>query len=132
MNGSAVDASALIAFLRREPGAEVVAEHLRGAYISAVNLCEVLEKTPKSDHSNDRVLALLHNWQVDIIPFDIGQAVVSSLLKGQIENKYDISFADRACLALAVSRTIPAITADRAWKSLAIGADVILIRGEFN
>lgn len=132
MNGSAVDASALIAFLRREPGADVVAVHLRGAFISAVNLCEVLEKTPKSDNSTERVLALLHNWQVEIIPFDTNQAIVSSRLKSQIENKHDISFADRACLALAVSRTIPAVTADRAWKSLAIGADVILIRGELN
>lgn len=132
MSGSAIDASALIALLRSEPGADVVMQHLRGASLSAVNLCEVLEKAPKSDHNTDRILALLHNWQVEIVSFDVDQAIVSSQLKSRIDSKADISFADRACLALAVSRSIPAVTADRVWNSLAIGVNVVLIRGELN
>ena len=45
----AIDASALIAFLRDEPGADVAARHLRRSCLSAVKLAEVLEKTPDRD-----------------------------------------------------------------------------------
>lgn len=132
MSGAAIDASALIALLRNEPGAEVVMHHLRGSSMSAVNLCEVLEHAPRSAHSVDRVLALLHNWQVEIVSFDVEQALTAASLKSKIDAKYDISFADRACLALSVSRSIPAVTADRAWNSLPIEAEILLIRGQLN
>lgn len=132
MSGAVIDASALIALLRSEPGADVVAQHLRGSSMSAVNLCEVLEHAPRSDHTADRVIALLHSWQVEIIPFELSQARAASALKSAIDSKADISFADRACLALAASRSLPALTADRKWKSLAIGVEIILVRGELN
>jgi ribonuclease VapC len=131
VSGSAIDASALIAFLRSEPGADVVAQHLRGACMSAVNLSEVLEKSLKRERTIERVLALLHNWQVDVVSFDIEQATIAAQLKAKIGNA-DVSFADRACLALAMSRAIPAVTADRVWRSLSLDAKVILIRGELN
>ncbi len=40
-----LDASALLAWLREEPGAEYVERALDGARISAVNLSEVLQKS---------------------------------------------------------------------------------------
>lgn len=129
MNGPTVDASALIAFLRREPGADIVEQHLRGSAMSAVNVSEVLAKSFERKLDFSKLLALFHSWQVEIVPFDLDQAILTAELKTKIKIK-DIAFADRACLALAISRSVPVVTADRAWKSLSIGSDVILIRGE--
>ena len=39
-----IDASAVLAWLRDEPGADTVARRLDGSFLSAVNLSEVLQK----------------------------------------------------------------------------------------
>jgi ribonuclease VapC len=39
-----------------------------------------------------------------------------------------LSLGDRACLALALSRSIPALTADRDWKKLKVGLSIVVIR----
>ncbi len=39
-----------------------------------------------------------------------------------------LSLADRACLAVARSLELPAVTADRAWLELDVGVDVRCIR----
>lgn len=124
----AIDASALLALLRDEPGAAVTAEHLRHSCLSAVNLSEVLEKVRHKERGVERVLALLRNWQVEIVAFDANQAVIAAEVRHHI-GKANFCFADLACLALARSREIPALTADREWSSLSLGVPVIQIRG---
>jgi ribonuclease VapC len=131
VSGAAIDASALIAFLRSESGADIVERHLRKSLISALNLSEVFEKSLNLDRGTERVLALLNNWQVDIVPLDVEQAVVAAEIKRKI-GKADVSFADRACLGLAVSRSIPAVTANHRWVGLGLEVEVILIREEAN
>jgi ribonuclease VapC len=44
MSSVVLDASALLAFVRSESGADVVAKHLNNALLSAVNYSEVLKK----------------------------------------------------------------------------------------
>jgi ribonuclease VapC len=39
-----------------------------------------------------------------------------------------LSLGDRACLALALPFGRPAVTADRIWPNLGLGAEVVLIR----
>lgn len=131
MSNAAIDASALLAFLRSEAGADVVQRHLRGSSISAISLSEVFERTPNLDQSGDRVLALLRNWQVTVVPFDAEQAMIAARLKSMIGNP-EISFADRACLAVAQSRALPALTANLAWMSWPLETEMILIRGKPN
>ena len=128
MSSAAIDASALIAFLREEPGCDVAARHLRRSCISAVNLSEVLEKRCREDESPQRLLAMLRNWQIEVVPFDADHAELSAALKKRL-GKSNVSLADRACLVLASSRGIPAVTSDREWGTLPVGAEVICIRG---
>jgi Hypothetical conserved protein len=55
-----LDASALLAYLQREPGFEAVREALReGAGISAVNLAEVVGKLKAKGKDPDRILRRL-------------------------------------------------------------------------
>jgi PIN domain nuclease of toxin-antitoxin system len=39
-----------------------------------------------------------------------------------------LSLGDRACLALARERRIPALTADRAWSHLQLGIEIQTVR----
>ncbi len=122
-----VDASALIAFLRVEPGAEVAAKHMLLASMSAVNLSEVLETCVDKERAVAKVLALLQNWRIEIVPFDIEQAKIAAELQWQAAG---LSLAERACLALARSRGIPVLTSNCEWSALELGIEVIQIRGE--
>ncbi len=124
----AIDASAVLAFLRNEPGGDVVEQHLRSSCLSAINLSEVLEKVLSRERGVERVLALLKNWQVELVPFDAEQAELAAGIKLKI-GRADVSLADRACLALAAARRLPALTANRLWAQLPLDTEVILIRG---
>lgn len=41
---------------------------------------------------------------------------------------WDLSLGDRACLALARLRDLPAVTADRAWAKLDLGIRIEVVR----
>lgn len=63
----------------------------------------------------------------DIIDFGVEQACITGDLRNSTRSA-GLSVGDRACLALARQRNLPAITADTAWGQL-IGFNVIVIRG---
>ena len=121
-----LDTSALIAFLRVEPGAEVTAKHMLFAAISAVNLSEVLEACVHKELAVAKVLALLKNWRVEIVPFDVEHAHIAAELKWQAN---ELTVSGRACLALARSRGIPVLTLNREWSKLDLGMEIIQIHG---
>lgn len=122
-----LDASALLAFLFREDGHERVAESADRGCLSAVNLSEVLGRFARDGHDPFEVLARIRETSIEIVPFDAEQAALAAALLPAVRSM-GLSLGDRACLALAVSREIPALTADRSWKDLDIGVEVRLIR----
>jgi PIN domain nuclease of toxin-antitoxin system len=122
-----LDASALLAFLFREVGQERVAEVVERSCLSAVNLCEVLGRFARDRHDPVEVLSRIRETSIEIVPFDAGQAVLAAALAPVLRPR-GLSLGDRACLALAVSRGVPALTADRAWIDLDIGVEVRVIR----
>ncbi|MHB8618978.1 MAG: PIN domain-containing protein [Chloroflexota bacterium] len=132
INGSAVpscvlDASALLATVHQEPGAEVVKQHLEDAVISAVNWAEVVQKALAWGVDVQRMRAYIDSLRVLIVPFDADAADAAAGL--WIETRRaGLSLADRCCLALARRLRIPALTADRAWAQLAINVDIRVIR----
>lgn len=123
----ALDASALLAFLYREKGEERVAAVADEACISAVNLSEVLGRFARDGHDPVAVLGRIESTALDIVPFGTQQATLAAALVPATA-KHGLSLGDRACLALAASRGIPALTADRAWAALDIGIAIRLIR----
>ena len=123
----AFDASALLAYLYREQGWNRVAEFADEACISAVNLSEVLGKFVRDGHDPVEVLERIEATSLEIVPFGTQQAALAAALV-PTTSKHGLSLGDRACLALAASRNIPALTADRAWAGLDIGVAIRLIR----
>lgn len=124
-----LDASAVLAVLQREPGADRVLARLGGAAISAVNFAEVVTRLASKGTDLAQVLTDLHTLLGDIRPFDIRQAEAAGLLSASTR-PFGLSLGDRACLTLAKHLNVPVLTADRAWAKLDVGVAVELIREE--
>ncbi len=123
----ALDASALLAFLFQEPGQQYVADRLNQSCLSSVNLCEVLGRFARDGHDSGAALSRLLASPIEFVPFVEADANSAAALL-PISQNYGFSLGDRACLALAQHRSIPAVTADYAWAQLDLGVKVELIR----
>lgn len=122
-----VDASALLALLNDEPGAEVVAQAIPGAAISAVNLAEVVAKLAEMGVPEQDIRTALGPLGLETVPFDEPTAYRTGLLRPQTR-RLGLSLADQACLALGLARECPVLTADRTWQSLDLGLPIRAIR----
>ena len=123
-----LDASALLALLWREPGADRVWSVINDSAISTVNFSEVIAKFAgnRSDESEIRAMLDLPMQRVD---FDEELAYAAGLLL-PLTRGAGLSLADRACLALAAKLGVKVLTADRPWSKIAdaVGVEVELIR----
>ncbi|AJA11684.1 putative toxin of toxin-antitoxin system [Sphingopyxis sp. LC81] len=127
MTDYVLDASAVLAVIQEEPGAERIEAHLDTGCISAVNLAEVVGKLQDrglGDNEIDELIALL---DLDTRILDKDGAVFMGKLR-QSTKVAGLSLGDRACLALAHSLGATAITMDRAWKDLEIGVAIEVAR----
>ncbi len=127
MTAAVLDASALLAWLLEEPGHDIVERSLKGAVLSAVNLSEVIQKAAGRDIVLDSIQDDLLTLDVTVEPFDVEDAHRTALLWSKTR-PLGLSFADRACLALAQRLKRPVLTADRTWRSLKLGVPIQLIR----
>jgi ribonuclease VapC len=125
---SILDASAILALLRSEPGAAAVEAALPGAVMCAVNVAEVAERLRRDFHEG-AVRASLELVLPLAIPADRELAIAAGLLHA-VTHDAGLSLGDRFCLALAARMQVPALTADRAWLAVesAVGVEVRLIR----
>jgi PIN domain nuclease of toxin-antitoxin system len=121
-----LDASALLALIFEEPGAEAVREALPDAIMGMVNVCEVIsklsERVPPEEAS-----AWVDRLALNKVDFDWPQSRTAGELR-KMTRRLGLSLGDRACLALAVERELPVLTAERAWTKLSIGVDIRLVR----
>lgn len=123
-----LDASALLALLQGEPGSERVSEALDNGSISAANFSEVAAKLIQFDVPEKEVVSVLRSFDLDIIPVDEDIALLAGSLIKQTR-EIGLSLGDRICLATAIRRAEPAVTADKVWSKLDHkGLDVIVIR----
>jgi ribonuclease VapC len=122
-----LDASAVLAVVHRERGWRDVVRLLDGASISAVNWCEVAERSVARGVDLRRLRAYIRGLPVMVVPFDEDTAEMAALLK-PATRMAGLSLADRACLALAMLRDAPAVTTDRAWTRIDVEVEVHLVR----
>ena len=123
-----LDASALLAFLYGEPGADVVDAALDAASVSAVNWSETLAKILARGGSADRFGGQLLALGLMVEPFTAEDARAAAGLY-PLTSRIGLSLGDRACLALATRLHAPALTANSAWAELDAGVEVRLLRG---
>jgi ribonuclease VapC len=127
---SILDASALIAFLHNEPGAEAVVDAITAtAAVSVVNWAETLSKVAADGDDPQQVADSLQTSDSPLIlePLTDADCVEIARLR-PLTKAHGLSIADRACLALAKRLEIPVVTADRDWADLNLGTTVQLIR----
>jgi ribonuclease VapC len=123
----ALDASAFLALLFREKGHERVAAVINQACLSTVNLAEVIGRFVLDGHEPDTVLQRLTAAPLEIVSFGPSEAALSASLLPRTR-PLGLSLGDRACLALALARRIPAVTADRTWLKLDLDVKIEVIR----
>jgi PIN domain nuclease of toxin-antitoxin system len=109
---SVLDASALIALLHEEDGADRVAEAIvAGAAISVVNLAEVLSKLADAGKDPEEARSELRDAAGDVDALVIEPLTeVDCVEVGRLRPKtraLGLSLADRACLALAARLDVP-------------------------
>jgi ribonuclease VapC len=129
MSGFVLDASALLALLLDEPGADNVKSALPDAAMSAVNLAEVISYFAKLGAADADIRALLQPLPISIIPADAAISHDAGMMR-RATLSAGLSLGDRYCLACARSAGSTAITADRSWSLIAdaVGVDIRLIR----
>ena len=128
-----LDASALLAHLRDEPGADVVAEAIAGgAVISTVNLAEVFSRVADRGADPAKLAAELTqsgllDGAITVEPFTAADAIDAGRLR-PLTRDAGLSLGDRACPALARRLDAPALTADTDWQGVAHGVELRPIR----
>jgi PIN domain nuclease of toxin-antitoxin system len=123
------DASAVLALLFDEPGAELAARWLEedDVLISSVNQAEVLAKLLDKGLSEADISAIGQQLPLQVVPFSAEQARTAASLR-PATRALGLSLGDRCCLALARAQPgAQVVTAERPWAGLA-GFDIALIR----
>jgi ribonuclease VapC len=128
-----LDASALLAYLGDEPGADVVADAIAGgATVSTINLAEALSTLAMRGSDPAGVVSELTSrglldGAITVEPFTAADATEAARLR-PLTHRVGLSMADRACLAVARRLAAEALTCDQAWGGLGLDVDVRVIR----
>lgn len=127
MNRVVLDASAIIAAIGSEPGAEIVLEQISHAAVSTVNLAEVKSKLVDRGFPPGDAWEAAISFSREIFDFDTRQADLAGGMISQTRH-LGLSLGDRSCLALAMILKAPVYTADRDWAKLDLGLEIRLVR----
>ena len=120
MPRTVLDASAVLAVVLAEPGADVVVEALHsGAAMSAVNVAEVAARLHQDGWTEPEVALVFETLGIDVVPFATDAALLSGRLR-TATRRLGLGLGDRACLATGHVEGCPVLTSDRSWQELDI------------
>jgi len=126
--GFLLDASALLAYLHREPGWQRVRQAVyQGAVVGAVNLAEALGKLAEKGVDTASLTLKLRALGIRVEPFLADDALQAARLRPPTRS-LGLSLGDRACLALGLRLGLPVLTADRAWAELDLPIEIEVVR----
>lgn len=120
-----IDASVVLAWLQDEPGSDLAERHLVEGIIGAANWSEVLQKARQHGAEPGLVARLLTSFGLQVADVTAQDAERAA---GLWSSGSALSLADRLCLALGERLGLSVVTTDAAWRTMAAGARVILLR----
>ncbi|MBC1195381.1 type II toxin-antitoxin system VapC family toxin [Microcystis aeruginosa BLCCF158] len=122
-----LDASALLAYLKGEPGGEVVDGVLEESVISSVNWAEVVQKAIAANVNVDGMLDDLQSLGLVVEPFSPEDGEMTGRLWEQTRQA-GLSLGDRACLSLGLRLGVTVLTSDQVWAKLTLPLNIRVIR----
>lgn len=122
-----LDASAVLAFLLSEKGADAALAAMPGSLISTVNIVEVFSRMVDYGSPDVDVRQSIKELGLEAVHFDEDLAMRSGALRRETAS-LGLSVGDRACLATAMRQGAKVVTADRAWLKLKLGITIECIR----
>ena len=125
MTGFVLEASALLALLLGEPGADRVKAGLDGSVMATVNLAEVVSHYAKLGVARADIEVLLRPLPIRWAAVDAALSYEAGMLR-PLTVEGGLSLGDRYCLALAKREGLPALTAERRWSMIADEAGVVV------
>jgi PIN domain nuclease of toxin-antitoxin system len=108
------DTSAIIAYLKFEPGADLVNKHLSHIRLSTVNLAEAIAVLSRQGIEKSWIETRLFRVFYDHVPFESEQAYLCGILE-PITRPKGLSLGDRACLSAGLLLGCPVLTAESSW-----------------
>ena len=118
-NNILLDASAIIALVKRETGYEKVDAVLAKCSMSTVNFTEFITSLARGNVIPDDIDAIIDNIIPEIIPFSHQLSITAGKLYSKTRS-LGLSLGDRACIATAIHFNMEIYTADKAWAKLDI------------
>jgi PIN domain nuclease of toxin-antitoxin system len=125
-----LDASAIMAVIRGEDGAERVEDVLAdGALVTAANLAEVITKLIAYDTAVEEIRAKIAKLNIEVVPVTEEDGVAAGFLYFDTK-EFGLSLGDRCCIAVGMRYDALILTADRPWKNANLDpvANIELIR----
>ncbi len=120
-----LDASAVLAFLQEEPGADVVGQALESmdCIVTAANHSEIIAKALDRGMALEAIEGVLAELGYAVEDIKAGDGLRAGAMRPQTRAS-GLSLGDRLCLAVATRLQAPVLTADRPWLALATGLDL--------
>jgi ribonuclease VapC len=119
-----LDSSAIIAFWRNEPGAELALNAFDGGLVSLVNVAEVLARIARDGVKPADAKAQIDRFGLTYVAPNLADA----LDVGRMPLNLGLSLGDKFCIALARRFGVPLVTADRVFADANLNIPVELIR----
>jgi len=113
-----LDSSALLAFSRQEPGAQVVRQSLSSGHVSAANASEFVQKLDQFGDDGPRALEVLEGLGIKVQAVNRTDALAAAAIY-KVGKPFGLSLGDRVCLALAQRLGAAVLTADEVWLKVA-------------
>jgi len=127
MAEAVLDASAILALVGEEPGADAVARIVANCLVSTVNGSEAVAKLVERGMPPEVAEDIIFGLPFEPVDFDRPLAAAAGRMwpRGR---RAGLSLGDRACLALAEAKNLPAITADTQWRRFESSTEIRYIR----